>query len=71
MFAFQRLRVLEHHSLLELDGRKRKDGLLVSQLFHIPPRSTAPASANLTDHVGHAATVAEICSYYTEEAPRG
>jgi hypothetical protein len=28
MLDFQRLKVLEHHSLLELDGKKRKGGLL-------------------------------------------
>ncbi len=71
MLDFQRLKVLEHHSLLELDGKKRKGGLLVSQPFHIPPHSTAPASANLTDHVGDAAIVAELCSYYFEEVRRG
>jgi hypothetical protein len=71
MLDFRRLRELEHPSLLELDERKRKGGLLVSQPFHIPPCSTAPASANLTDHMGHAAPVAEICSYYSGEAPIG
>lgn len=71
MLDFQQSKVLEHHSLLELDERKRKGGLLVSQPFPIPPCSTAPASANLTDHVGHAARVAEICSYCFGEAPRG
>jgi hypothetical protein len=42
MLDFQQLRVLELHSLLELDEKKKKGGLLVSQLFHIPPRPTSP-----------------------------
>jgi hypothetical protein len=71
MLDSQQLKVREHHSLLELEERKKKGGLLVSQPFHIPPRSTAPASANLTDLVRHAATVAEVCSYSSGEAPRG
>jgi hypothetical protein len=45
MLDFLPLRVLEHHSLLEIDEKKRRGGLLVSQPFLIPPHSTAPASA--------------------------
>jgi hypothetical protein len=71
MLDFQQLKVLEHHSLHELEERKRKGGLLVSQPFQIPPRSTDPALANLTGHVVYAARVAELCSYCSEKAPKG
>jgi hypothetical protein len=37
MLDFLPLRVLERHSLLELDEKKKRGGLLVSQPFHIPP----------------------------------
>lgn len=33
MLDFQRLKEQEHHCLLELDEKKRKGGLPVSQLF--------------------------------------
>jgi hypothetical protein len=52
MSDFLRLKVLERHYLLEIDVKRRKLGLPVSQ--HLPnmfPHSTAPASAALTDHM--------------------
>jgi hypothetical protein len=52
MLDFQRLRVLEHHSLLELDEKKKKGGLLVSQpstFLHVPLPLRQPTSRTMWD----------------------
>ena len=52
MLDYQRLKVLEHHSLPELDERKRKGGLLVSQpstFLHVPLPLRQPTSRTMWD----------------------
>jgi hypothetical protein len=53
MLDFQRLKELEQHSLLEIDEKKRKGGLPVSQLYptllHVPLPLRQPTSWNMGD----------------------